>query len=177
MPTKPFTPPTSPASAALMFQVLAVLLADSESVPAPPSICPLTLPPLSRKISAPLPPIRLSISTKVNTLSTLPPSALWMLQVLEVLFAVRLSVPPPPLRVPVSEPFASTKLSLPLPPVRLAKSKKVTPATSPSFWPVIFQVLAMFSPIRVLSAPPPIRVSILMTLLPRVTLTRLVAPE
>ena len=100
-----------------------------------------------------------------------------MFQLFGVLFAVRLSVPEPPLILSVTEPPLSVKSSFAVPPTRLLKSVKVTPATEPSFYEVSTQVLSIFSAVSVLFAPAPISFSIFTTSVLSVTLIMPDLPE
>ena len=58
----PVTPVTPPASAPVTVHVFATLSPVRLFVPPPPSIAPLKVPPLSRKLSVLLPPVRFAMS-------------------------------------------------------------------------------------------------------------------
>src|ERR1041384_8172941 len=96
-----------------------------EALLLPERVAPL----LKVKVSAPALP--LSVPTLLNvppTPVTVPVSLPVTVQALEVLSAVRLLAPVPPLMLPVSVPPFRTKASVLLPPVRLPKPFQVSVA-------------------------------------------------
>ena len=105
-----------------------------------------------------------------------PVFALVTVQVLATLSPVRVFVPAPPSMEPVKVPPFRMKLSVDEPPVRLAKLLKLV-VTVPSykvplFVPVTVQVLAVFSPVKVLVPLP----SVMLVMLLNVPPIGLVAP-
>ena len=143
-------PLTSPALAAVIFQVLAILSPARLLSPTLPSML-ATLPPFRVKLSSKLPPFRVWIFEKVLTPLMSPALAAVMFQVLAMLSPVRLLSPVLPSMLTMLPPFR-VKLSSKLPPFRVwILEKAPTPLTSPALAAVIFQVLAMLSPVRLLS--------------------------
>ena len=104
------------------------LIATLSFKPAPPSIKPeMWFISASVKLSTFMPPTRLSMSVKLNTVAvsfTLPAPKLVIVQVLiAASLTCRVLVPVPPLMVPLNEPvLAMVKLSVVSPPVKVTKS-------------------------------------------------------
>ena len=176
----PPTPVTVPASALVMFQVLATLSAVKLLMPVtPPSIAPLKVPPLKVKLSVPVPPVRLPILLKPPAIPvTVPLSRPVITQLFATLSAVKLLVPAaPPLNAPLKVPPLKVKSSLLLPPVRLLKPLNVTPFTVPASAPVIIQLFATSAPTSVPLAPLPVTVSMLVKLVSILATTAPVTAE
>ena len=100
----------------------------------------------SVKLSTLIPPIRLSISVKLNIVAasfTLPPPKPVTVQVLiAASFTCRVFVPRPPFIVPLNEPvLAIVKLSVPVPPVKVTKlindNEPLVLVNVPSFRPSV----------------------------------------
>ena len=164
-------PLTLPAFAAVTFQVLTVLSPLKPSLPKPPSMS-ATVPPLRLKVSVLLPPVRFSILEKVLPLTS-PPFTAVTFQVLIVLSPVKPSSPAPP-SMSATVPPLRLKVSVLLPPVRVSILEKALPLTSPAFTAVIFQVLTILSPVKLLLPALP---SMLVTVPPfRAKLSMLVPP-
>ena len=128
-----------------------------------PSILPsMLLPSLKTTISLLLPPVRFWILLNAKEVFSVPALLPVRFQVFSVLLPVRVLLPEPPSIVATVPPLR-TKLSVLLPPTRFSKVLKVKePLISPLLVPLIFQLLAELSPIKVLlPVVPPSALSIL----------------
>ena len=132
-----------PAFAPLMTQVLGPSAAVRVSMPPPPLIDPESCPlEVKVKLSAPAPPTRFSMPVNA-VLSSLPPFAALMVQVLAWSAPTSVSLPPPPSTDPVTcAPGARVKVSLPAPPSRCWIPVKACVLSMPVSVPVTDQLLA-----------------------------------
>ena len=139
-------------------------------VPVLPSILPSILPPsLKTKASLSVPPVRFWILLNAREFSV-PPLLAVRFQLLLALLPVRLLLPVPP-SIAVTVPPLRIKLSVLLPPVKFWKVSKLKVPLILLILPLLslvtFQVLAAFSPIKVLLAVvPPFAASMLVIVPP-----------
>src|SRR5271168_1505839 len=150
-------PVIDPELEPLMLKVSPLLLPTIVLMPAPPPPLIEETAPVAPnvKLSVLVPPTRFWIPVKllVPLLSINEPLlAPVMLQVLARLLPVKVSLPLPPLMVPLMlPPPLSVKLSLTLPPVRLAmplKASVLVLVNVPLLAPVMLHALARFAPAR-----------------------------
>ena len=130
----------------------------SVSVPPPPSISPVSDPPLAMlNVSASLPPVRFSTALKALTSGPVPLPAPVMSQVLVPSAWVIVSLPPPPSMSPESDPvLPMLNVSAPVPPVRFSTLvKSPISVTSPALADEIVQVLVPSAWVIVSLPPPP----------------------
>ncbi len=111
---------TSPALGVEIFQVLVPSAWNIVSVPVPPAMSPVSVPPLAiLKVSVPVPPVTFSTPLKVPMSVTSPALGVEISQVLAPSAWVIVSSPVPPMMSPVSvAPLAMLKVSLFVPPSR-----------------------------------------------------------